>query len=317
MGTLPAMGVRFVVRSAEGQALGEELAYGFEQARIVIGRGTGADVRIPHLTVSGTHASVQLDAEGYAIVDNGSTNGTRVNGVRLQPGRKKRLRDADLIEVGVYALTFHSSVALAHAVTAERTAELARLLFRRSQAGTLVRGPRLVVLTGPDTGRSLEVPEPPSRLLIGRAETCQLVIADPGVAAEHAEVVRDLDGVQVRAAAEAAPLEINGQPVVQRRLRDADELVLGGTRLLFEEPAEEPIDSLMAEPDRALPPPSAPPAELPAAASAEQPAPARDSAAPRSRPPPPPFDADLIIYALAAIVIAVSVAGLIALISAR
>jgi hypothetical protein len=113
------------------------------------------------------------------------------------------------------------------------------------------------------------------------------------------------------------PLDINGQPVVQRRLRDADELLLGGTRLLFEEPAEEPIDSLMAEPDRPLPPPSAPPAELPADSSPGQAAPERDSRASRSRPPPPPFDADLIIYALAAIVIAVSVAGLIALISAR
>ncbi len=314
------MGVRFVVRSAEGQALSEELAYGFEQTRIVIGRGPGADVRIPHLTVSETHATVHLDGDGHAIVDNESTNGTRVNGVRLSAGRKKRLHEGDLIEIGAYGLTFHTGVALPQTVTAERTAELARRLFRQSHAGAHVGAPRLCVLTGPQTGKSLDVPNPPARLLIGRAAGCQLVLDDPDVTEEHVELVRDLDGVMIRKIERAARLEINGLTVEHKRLRDADELVLGKTRLLFEDPAEEPIDGLAAEADRTLPPPALsptlPPAPPPAGQSAAPSQPARASSPPRGRPPPP-FDADLIIYALAAIVIAVSIAGLIALMSAN
>ncbi len=310
------MGVRFVVRSAEGQALSEELAYGFEQTRIVIGRGPGADVRIPHLTVSETHATVHLDGDGHAIVDNESTNGTRVNGVRLSAGRKKRLHEGDLIEIGAYGLTFHTGVALPQTVTAERTAELARRLFRQSHAGAHVGAPRLCVLTGPQTGKSLDVPNPPARLLIGRAAGCQLVLDDPDVTEEHVELVRDLDGVMIRKIERAARLEINGLTVEHKRLRDADELVLGKTRLLFEDPAEEPIDGLAAEADRTLPPPALPPPPAPAGQSAAPSQPARASAPPRGRPPPP-FDADLIIYALAAIVIAVSIAGLIALMSAN
>lgn len=313
------MGVRFVIRSAEGKPLSEELAYGFEQSRVVIGRGSGADVRIPHLTVSEVHATVRLDADGYGIVDDDSTNGTRVNGTKLTSGRKKRLQDGDRIEIGAYELTFHAAVALAQAVTAERTAELARRLFRVSQAGAQLGAPRMVVLSGPQTGRSLDVPPPPSRSLIGSGASCQLALGDPEVAAEHAELIRDLDGVLIRAtesAHAAGALEINRQRVAQRRLRDGDELVLGSTRLLFEDPADEPIEGLGQENDRPLtPPPSAPPASAEPAEPAQL---AQAQASSRARPTRPfSFDADLVIYGLAAIVIAASVAGLIALMSAN
>jgi len=312
------MAVRFVIRSAGGQALEEEMAYGFDQARIVIGRGAGADVRIPHLTVSDVHATVTLDGKGYAIVDHDSTNGTRINGSRLAPHRKKHLHDADRIEVGVYELSFHESVALAEPTTMERTAELARRLFRRAQRGAPIAGPRLVVLGGLETGKSLEIAMPPSRLLIGRDPACQLVLSDPDVSREHAEVVRDLDGVLIRNLDSKNGLQINGQVHVHRRLHDGDELLLGTTRLLFEEPADEPLAGLAAERDRELPSSTPPPA------GSVPPEPA--GPAPEAAPSPPPrargartpsLDADLLIYALAAIVIAVSVAGLIALISAE
>jgi pSer/pThr/pTyr-binding forkhead associated (FHA) protein len=308
--TLRSMGVRFVIRSAEGKPLANELSYGFEQARIVIGRGAGADVRIPHLTVSEVHAVVRLDAEGYGIIDEGSTNGTRVNGVRLTAGRRKRLADGDRIEVGVYALTFHAGVALAQTITAERTAELARRLFRQSQRGAAVSAPRLVVLDGPRAGLHLDIPPPPARLLIGRDAHCQLALADPEVLPEHAEAIPDLDGVLLRATVDGG-LSINGHRVTERRLRGGDEVVLGATRLQFEEPAEEPIENLGAEPDKPLPPDEPEPQPSVPVEDASPPPP------PRMRPPRPRgFDADVIIYTLAAVVIAISAAALIALMTA-
>jgi pSer/pThr/pTyr-binding forkhead associated (FHA) protein len=313
-----AMAVRFVVRTAEGQPLSEELAYGFEQARIVIGRGASADVRIPHLTVSEVHATVRLDSDGYAITDNDSTNGTRVNGTRLPGQRRKRLHDGDRIDIGAYTLSFHAGVALAQAVTSERTAELARRLFRGSRAGARLGDPRLVLLSGPDTGKSVAVPQPPARLLLGRAPDCQLVLAEPALLPEHAELVRDLDGVLIKSLDPERPLSINEQSVAQRRLRDGDELLLGATRLLYEEPAEQPIEQLAAEPDSPLGPAPAPVAaqpELPAAPSL--PAPRRSDPAVRAASTGPSFDADVLIYLFAAVVFAVSAAGLIALMTAE
>jgi pSer/pThr/pTyr-binding forkhead associated (FHA) protein len=313
------MAVRFVVRSAEGVPLSEELSYGFEQARIVIGRGVSADVRIPHLTVSDVHATVRLEGDGYAITDHDSTNGTKVNGARIAPQRGKRLRDGDTLEIGVYALSFHTDFALTQTVTSERTAELARRLFRSSKAGARLGVPRLVQVSGPDSGKSLSVPAPPSRLLIGSAAQCQLVLADPAVAAEHAEVTRDLDGVLIRAIDPGHALEINGQPLQQRRLRDGDELLLGAVRVLFEEPAEEPIEQLTGEPDRPVPAKVEPvPVNAEPESDAASAVPERESSPPPKPVKPkgrggPPIDADVLIYVFAAIVIAVSLAGLIAL----
>ncbi|MFI5309081.1 MAG: FHA domain-containing protein, partial [Polyangiales bacterium] len=241
------MGVRFVIRSTEGNPLSEEAAYAFEQSRIVIGRGPGADVRIPHLTVSETHATVRLEGDAYSIFDNDSKNGTSVNGKRLVAGRGKRLQEGDRIDIGIYGLAFHHQATFSQPTTMERTAELARRLFRQSQQGAGVQGPRLCVLSGPDTGKSLDVPGPPSRMLVGSAAQCQLVLADAEVAPEHAELVHDLDGVMIRAADPKRSLQINGQQLSQRRMRDGDELLLGSTRLLFEEPADEPIDALGSE----------------------------------------------------------------------
>lgn len=312
------MGVRLVIRSAEGQPLSEELAYDFEQARIVIGRGAGADVRIPHLTVSEVHATLRQQDAAYVILDNESTNGTRVNGTRVTGDRPKRLHDGDHIEVGAYVVEFKSGVLLQAPATIERTAELARRLFRNSQAGARVGAPRLVVLSGPDTGKSVDIPPPPSRVRVGRGEECQLVLPDERVSREQLELVHDLDGVLLTSLDTKNGVDVNNQRVAHRRLRDGDELVIGATRLLFEEPAEESIDSLVEEADR-------PVAAAPAAAAAGQPA-AKPVTAPVGPSPEVPlpaparhparrssFDADLIIYALAAIVIAISVAGLIAL----
>jgi pSer/pThr/pTyr-binding forkhead associated (FHA) protein len=311
------MGVRLVIRSAEGQPLSEEVSYDFEQARIVIGRGPGADVRIPHLTVSELHATLRLQDDVYGLLDNDSTNGTFVNGTRLSAGRSKRLHDGDLIDVGAYVIAFRSGIALSQPTTMERTAELARRLFRRSQAGARVDVARLVVLSGPCTGKSLDIPAPVSRSLVGRGESCQLVLPDPEIAPEHAELVHDLDGVLMRHVESKHALTINGQVVAQRRLRDGDELLLGTTRLLFEEPAEEPIDALGTEADRPVIKATATAVAAPAVTVADA-APAAESAAPHEPPlkardtrnARSSFDADVIIYALAAIVIAISVAGL-------
>ncbi len=72
---------------------------GFE--RIVqpgtVGR-EGCDVILPDPDVSRRHAAVRLLDNGVAVEDLGSTNGTFVNGVRLEA--PKRLSPGDVVRVG-------------------------------------------------------------------------------------------------------------------------------------------------------------------------------------------------------------------------
>jgi len=68
-----------------------------DRARIVLGRGRGADLVVAESTMSREHAAIAFDDEGCFVEDLGSTNGTKVNGERCD---RERLQDGDVIQLG-------------------------------------------------------------------------------------------------------------------------------------------------------------------------------------------------------------------------
>jgi len=76
-------------------------AWPFQQARVVIGRDDNADIRLPVKAVSRRHAEIQWSQGRWLIRDLGSTNGTIVDGERieeteLEPMHEVRIGDAIL-----------------------------------------------------------------------------------------------------------------------------------------------------------------------------------------------------------------------------
>ena len=325
------MGARLFIQSIDGRRVEEELAYPFDQSRLLIGRTGAADVRLPHRTVSERHASLERSGDHFRLTDHGSTNGTRVGGEKLVPHRAKRLRDGDLVEIGVYVLAYHDEVMVTEPLTADRTAELARRLLREQQhmLSSQTDPPRLVVLGGPRTGERLDLPPPPSRVQIGRGEHCQLSLPDPEAMDEEVELVRDLDGVLARALYPSRPVKIGSRTYQEHRLKDGDEVLVGGTVLLFEEPAESALGVLVDEEDEPLRQRSVRttvPVEAPASADSaaantsaegksETPAPSADS--PKPKVDRDSLVADLLIYGLASAILALSIAGLFLLLQAE
>ena len=308
------MGVRLAVRSRDGRKVPGELELSFEQERIVLGRGAAADVRIPHATVSELHATVQLRGDTWVLRDLGSTNGTRLSGQRLAPSVEKRLRDGDLIEIGVYTLSFHTGAFASESATTDRTAELARRLLRaaQSESGGPVPRPRLCVISGPRVGTTLELADAPSRAIIGSAEGKDLVLPDPELLPEHVEVLCDAEGVLVRSLDPRARVVVQQAALSSRRLRDGDEITLGTTSLLFEEPLQAKLEALRAEPDvpwqKIVAEPVVEKTEvLPATDEAPRPS---VSPSERKAPARRGFDADALVYLLAALVLAASGVGL-------
>ena len=88
-----------------------ELVTGSETGRIVqlapptvvIGRGTDADLRLPDTGVSRRHAELHVDDDAVTLVDLRSTNGTSVNGRRVE---RTVLNDGDRISLGGTVLVF-------------------------------------------------------------------------------------------------------------------------------------------------------------------------------------------------------------------
>jgi pSer/pThr/pTyr-binding forkhead associated (FHA) protein len=75
-----------------------------EGREAVLGRGEGCEVRVDSNQASRRHAAVRSDGDEVRVRDLGSTNGTFVNGERVEGERA--LRAGDRIEVGGVAVTF-------------------------------------------------------------------------------------------------------------------------------------------------------------------------------------------------------------------
>ena len=73
---------------------------------VTIGRMPDNDITIADSNVSRRHAEIRPRDDGYALVDLGSTNGCRVNGVRVT---ERRLADGDEISFGNIRLVFQQS----------------------------------------------------------------------------------------------------------------------------------------------------------------------------------------------------------------
>lgn len=72
--------------------------------RVVVGRSAAVDIRLADSNVSREHAAFEYEAGNWVVRDLGSTNGTFLNGEAVQ---RKRVRDGDVISVGVSELVYH------------------------------------------------------------------------------------------------------------------------------------------------------------------------------------------------------------------
>ena len=93
------------------------------------------------------------------------------------------------------------------------------------------RVPTLVM--APGTASESAYPLSGRTTVIGRAEDCDLRIADPGASRRHAELRRNDDDVTVVDLGSTNGTLLNGEKIDQADLRDGDELTIGETTFSF------------------------------------------------------------------------------------
>jgi len=87
-----------LVLSFQGALIREYLA----DRSLSIGRHAENDIVIDHMGVSGRHARIDLEGQAIVLTDLQSTNGTFVNGKRVE---RAELRPNDWITIGKHILT--------------------------------------------------------------------------------------------------------------------------------------------------------------------------------------------------------------------
>ncbi|KPK40145.1 MAG: hypothetical protein AMJ69_03500 [Gammaproteobacteria bacterium SG8_47] len=86
--------------------------YALDKDQMIIGRHSACDIHIDDAVVSSRHAELRLTPNRYldgfkdvVLRDLGSTNGTLVNGVRID---EVELKNGDVIRVGEHQFTFQN-----------------------------------------------------------------------------------------------------------------------------------------------------------------------------------------------------------------
>ena len=80
--------------------------FALTESVISIGRHPDCNLVLADPNVSRNHAEIRPQGDGFVVVDLGSTNGTRVNGVRVDT---QLLQDGDEVSFGNTRMRFEAS----------------------------------------------------------------------------------------------------------------------------------------------------------------------------------------------------------------
>ena len=183
----------------------------------------GTDVLIFDKTVSRSHARLEIEDDGRALVEDlGSTNGTQVGGERLLPNVPRRLANGDAVQFGSIALVLRlPEMAVSDIVPPLASAENARGQVSGMQAG----GVGIVLLK-------------PGMTTFGRRPENTIVLAgDLYVSGAHAQISADDDVFILTDIGSTNGTLLNGErlpintPVT---LDSGDVVVIGATALRFD-----------------------------------------------------------------------------------
>jgi pSer/pThr/pTyr-binding forkhead associated (FHA) protein len=98
-------GMLGIVRVEEGKEPGR--IYEIRKESLSIGRSRDSDIFLEDLAVSRLHASILNMGNGnYALKDEGSANGTKINGQLLNKYQTQPLQEGDRIQLGQTVLVF-------------------------------------------------------------------------------------------------------------------------------------------------------------------------------------------------------------------
>lgn len=291
----------------------------FDGPRVVIGRGSSCELRIPDASVSGRHASIRANGAQWSIVDEGSTNGTRLNGEKLSAQSPRRLESGDTVMLGRVEIVV--KVGAAPTSSANATRELALQLVARS-LGEAAQSAAIVVREGPDAGARLELKKGEPQT-IGRDPRCGLRLTDAAVPPIALELT--FDGARVRATVRDArgQLRLGDRALDERETIGWNEgalLFVGATTLVLDDPLARALDaSAHGEDEKVSPESLAPPPQEPEVSAPVEPEPDALAEAPELEPPPkperPPYDrrrswrGATIAFEVVALILALAVLG--------
>jgi pSer/pThr/pTyr-binding forkhead associated (FHA) protein len=210
-----------------------EQEFEVSKPEIAIGRGQTNDIVIPDIKVSRSHARFEFAAGGeITVVDLGSTNGVRVNGIRVE---KAVVKPGDVVLIGDNQITFEKAPEEDTGLTVIDTeADLDRTIADLVMPVAIndTREDRIVIYT-PDKTWEVPMGRKVDSLTIGRAAGNDIIIEHPSVSRFHARIVRDHRTYILKDLNSSNGLWVNGEKRDEVVLEDGLSIRLGYATLIF------------------------------------------------------------------------------------
>jgi len=215
--------------------------YDLRQPSILVGRAEDQDIVIDNVSVSREHAKIFRTEDGWSVRDNGSANGTFVNGDPLQGDRP--LQPGDEISIGKFSLFFDKVVGDVEPAAEEAKARTAGP--GAGASGTMYIKPgdvkemlasyaetRRAHLAWKAGGKDGTYPLTDAHtVVVGQSVLCDLRV--PRGPKQHLLVVRGRSGWEVRNLALFQKMKVDGSTTSRARLSDGTVVEMGGLHLTF------------------------------------------------------------------------------------
>ena len=215
---------------------------------VSIGRKPDNDIVIDNPAVSGHHCKITIAGESFFVEDLNSTNGVFLNAKKIM---KSGLKNNDVIGVGKHVLKFIDDRAQSTQVIARvapTAAPDATMMISPAKQQELASAATAAAQKKPATIRVLKglVGAPEYELkgastYIGKSDRVQIKIKGTGLfgsAPENAAMIANRQEGYFLMPIQEGYTKLNGRVVSQKEiLKDGDQIQVGGTTLLFEDPS--------------------------------------------------------------------------------
>ncbi len=205
------------------------------KSEITIGRSTINDIQLAGSRISRFHARIDCSPSGCTLADLGSSNGTYLNGSRID---KASLTPGDRIQIGGSSFVFLPAAAELEdegltQIASEQEFELTLDRSALPMALNDTAHPSLVVYA-PDRTWDLSLAD--GSLEIGRSLENDLVLNYPKVSRRHAHLERDRDGFVLRDLGSTNGTWLGAGRIQERRLQSGDSFRIGPVQLVYKAP---------------------------------------------------------------------------------
>jgi pSer/pThr/pTyr-binding forkhead associated (FHA) protein len=196
-----------------------------------IGRKSGNDLSIDDHTVSGQHARIVKVQSVYFLEDLKSTNGTSVNGSRVE---RHQLRDADVITIGQHRIIFQEPSASNTTAPSPSPVldETVVIRGKSSATSTLSASAKVLVTDGKTDQLEYLLTKPVS--LIGSQEGAAIRLTGWFAPKSAAQIFQRGGAYFVSLSQGGKHLLVNGKEVLgQQQLKSGDQIQIAGIALTF------------------------------------------------------------------------------------